>query len=219
MRNIFTYLGMLAVVVFALPGWAQTAQSNATALNSSQSNSGAVALSQGGSVYVAPAPSEVRSRTVVENTGDYTVRTAPQVNAPSMSSGHPCAYAPVSASLSIIGGGVGAGGQRIDHGCMFMQAGLTQAGVIYYASQSVEACRAARQAGLIASSSQCGHETRRTVTAAPNPARATSSVAASASIPAGSVSCERNSAGALTKVSHRRGVDSAAAVAYCRQQG
>ena len=132
------------------------------AVANSQSSSGAIA--QGGSVtFNTPASQHIR------NSGTTTIRSAPQVVAPSMSSGHPCAYAPVSIGVSVVGFGGAFGGQRIDDACLLAQMQVRPAALSMIAARNPQACRALEATGYIAAGS-CGGS-RRVVYAAPAPTR------------------------------------------------
>lgn len=132
------------------------------AVANSQSSSGAVA--QGGSVtFNTPASQHIR------NSGTTTIRSAPQVVAPSMSSGHPCAYAPISVGVSVVGFGGAFGGQRIDDACLLAQMQVRNAAIAMIAMRNPAACRALESTGTIGAGS-CGGS-RRVVYAAPVPTR------------------------------------------------
>jgi hypothetical protein len=101
-------------------------------------------------------PSQVNSNGRIHQTyGTQTIRTAPQVVAPSMSSGHPCAYAPVSVALSVIGFGGAIGGQVVDDACLLAQMGERPASVSMIAARNPRACRALEAVGRIQPGS-CG---------------------------------------------------------------
>jgi hypothetical protein len=118
------------------------------AVAQSQASSGAIA--QGGNVtFNTPASQHIR------NSGTTTIRSAPQVVAPSMSSGHPCAYAPVSIGVSVVGFGGAFGGQRIDDACLLAQMQVRNAAISMIAARNPQACRALEATGTIASGS-CG---------------------------------------------------------------
>jgi len=87
---------------------------------------------------------------------------APSVSAPSMSSGHPCAFGGMSFGLSIVGGGASGGGNanRIDDACMLGQLGYTTAAMAMIASRNPDARRALEQAGHIAPAPTASTSTR-----------------------------------------------------------
>lgn len=112
------------------------------AVAASQAKSASIA--QGGSVtFNTPASQRI------QNSGTTTIRSAPQVVAPSMSSGHPCAWAPLSVGLSVVGFGGALGGQRIDDACLLGQMQYREAAVIMIAQRNRAACRALEAAGNI----------------------------------------------------------------------
>lgn len=92
---------------------------------------------------------------------EQALRTAPAVVAPGMSSGHPCAYAPASASLSVLGGGASAGGQVIDDACLLGQMGEKEAALGMIAARNSSACQQLRRAGRIGANSLCTDEEKR----------------------------------------------------------
>lgn len=157
----YVYGAVVLVAVIGLGVFtakADTIQTTSEATSSSSAsvtaNSGSQSVSQGGSVYIAANPSQTRS--VVENrqSGTYTVRSAPAVQAPSMGSGHPCAMSG-SVGISIIGGGVSGGTMKIDEACLLAQMGQGEAALIMIARRDSEACLALRAVGRIPASSQC----------------------------------------------------------------
>jgi hypothetical protein len=81
-----------------------------------------------------------------------------------MSSGHPCAWAPVSIGVSVVGFGGAFGGQRIDDACLLAQMGVPQAAVLMIAERNPSACRALMAVGRVRS---CGGQRTQTVAAAP----------------------------------------------------
>lgn len=154
-------IAALAIGVAAFPANAQSLRSdssaNAGALAAAQSAAGSIASSQGGSNNLTfNNPANITSSGRVHNTyGTQTLRTAPQVVAPSMSSGHPCAWAPVSVALSVVGFGGAVGGQRIDDACLLAQMGVRDASISMIAARNPAACRALEAVGRIRAGS-CG---------------------------------------------------------------
>lgn len=143
------------------------------AVANSQSSSGAIA--QGGNVTFN-TPANTSSR-VHQTYGTQTIRSAPQVVAPSMSSGHPCAYAPLSVGVSVVGFGGAFGGQRIDDACLLAQMQVQDAAIAMIAARNPAACRALASTGRIPQG-YCGG-TRR-ASAAPAPTRVVRTAAAPA---------------------------------------
>jgi hypothetical protein len=142
MKN-YLVISAMAVCMSTTGAFAQNALNSASeAVANSQSISKATA--RGGDIYI----SEPASRTI-RNTGTTTLRSAPQVVAPSMSSGHPCAYAPVSVGVSVVGFGGAFGGQRIDDACLLAQMGYRAPSVSMIAARNPQACRALEATGHI----------------------------------------------------------------------
>lgn len=83
------------------------------------------------------------------------VATAPSLGGLALGGGHPCAYSPATAQVSIIGGGAGIGGMKVDSACMLMVMGATGDKAAYKAAQLViagrdkSACRAMEAVGLV----------------------------------------------------------------------
>lgn len=159
----------------------------------------------------------IDGRTLIDQRGggDSTIRNAPQVSAPSMSSGHPCAYTPASASLSIIGGGIGAGGQKIDDACLLGQLGERNASVQMIAARNPDACKALRAAGRISARSTCTSEETRAAKNAAQPAATSSRSTKAATVASLPYSrCELTARGIEVRVA--RGGTRETAVAACR---
>jgi hypothetical protein len=162
MAIVYKIIAISALAIgVAFPASAQSLRSDSTsaalAAAESASGSAAVSRSQGGSNnLVFNSPSQVNSNGRIHNTyGTQTIRSAPQVVAPSMSSGHPCAYAPVSVALSVIGFGGAIGGQVVDDACLLAQMGERPASVSMIAARNPRACRALEAVGRIQPGS-CG---------------------------------------------------------------
>jgi len=83
------------------------------------------------------------------------VSSAPSLGGLALGGGHPCAYSQATAQVSIIGGGAGFGGMKVDSACMLMVMGATGDKAAYKAAQLViagrdkGACRAMEQVGLV----------------------------------------------------------------------
>lgn len=196
---------------------AQTATSQSGAASQSQSSANVQAGAASNSAIVFNTPSETvqtnRGRVVQEYRGDYTVRSAPGILAPSMSSGHPCGLGS-SVGISIIGGGGAGGNTRSDDACLLAQMGDTQAARIMIASRNPSACRALIASGQISAQSYCGRGRSHIAPASASasvPATSPRPAAATRTIPAGSVTCGN-------PIRVRPGVDHELARAYCRQQ-
>lgn len=181
-------IALAVVALTAAPAVAQDAYGTGVGQSASQSE----ALSQSGAQ--SNITFNTPSRQVTEYSGTYEVRNAPGgIVGPGFSSGHPCAWAPVSGGITIIGGGIGAGGQRVDNACLLAQMGQNRAAVIMIAQRDRSACLALRAAGAIDPRS-CGGDT---VTNGGAPAT-------SARPPAGrvalAVDCQRTDSGSITPI-------------------
>ncbi len=83
------------------------------------------------------------------------VATAPSLGGLALGGGHPCAYSPATAQVSLIGGGAGIGGSKVDSACMLMVMGAAGDKAAYKAAQLMlaardpAACLAMEQAGLV----------------------------------------------------------------------
>lgn len=90
-----------------------------------------------------------------DNTVYAEVASAPSLGGLALGGGHPCAYSPATAQVSIIGGGAGIGGMKVDSACMLMVMGATGDKAAYKAAQLViagrdkAACRAMESVGLV----------------------------------------------------------------------
>lgn len=151
----------------------------------------------------------IDGRTLIDQRGgdgDATLRTAPQVSAPSMSSGHPCAYTPASGGLSIIGAGISAGGQTVDDACLLAQMGDNASAMHMIAARNPAACRALVAQGRIPRGSYCGSGGSDAPSASTKNVRPT----------VVGVTCGRRSDGAIVvKIARNANVNRANAVAYC----
>lgn len=224
MNNTKIWIVTAAVAALVLVLWlifgaraeAQTTTSTATSgssasvsnQSSSQSTSnGGTAYAQGGNVTFN-TPGDTRSKTTVKNTGEYTVRSAPPVQAPSMGSGHPCGLGN-SIGISLIGGGGAAGITSVDDACLLLQAGVQDAGLRMIAARNPDACVQLRATGRIPSNSTCNAAEQRAAE------RAAESPRPAANPLASRVTCERDAGGVVTRIRVRGGVDHDAARAYC----
>ncbi len=108
----------LSLVFTALPAWAQTASSDSTSSSLSGSQSGASAGSASVIYLDQSSPGTLTTRQEGKNTT--RLEAAPSLGSLALGGGHPCAFSPVTAQISIIGGGAGAGGMRVDGNCMLM---------------------------------------------------------------------------------------------------
>lgn len=99
------------------------------------------------------------------------VATAPSLGGLALGGGHPCAYSPATAQISIIGGGAGIGGSKVDSACMLMVMGAAgdakayKAAQIMLASRDPAACRAMEAAGMVTCASSKTKRTSASATA------------------------------------------------------
>jgi len=150
------YGGTIVVILFAILFWIFAAI--AAFAQSSESRSASEAEANVRVTTGAAAGSAINnygqkagkdSRTYQE------VATAPSLGGLALGGGHPCAYSPATAQVSIIGGGAGVGGMKVDSACMLMVMGAAGDKAAYKASQLViagrdpAACRAMEQVGLV----------------------------------------------------------------------
>ena len=181
MRKVTSIIVAMAAMV-AVPAFADsTSVSETTTEVETSSQSGAISYGGGVNIEGSRAPT------------DTTIRNAPQVSAPGMSSGHPCAYAPLSGGLSIIGGGASLGGQKVDDACLLAQMGEKSAAISMIAARNPSACSALRANGVIAASSDCG-DGRRGVSRSETPPSRPSGVSSRGQA---FVRCERQSSGRI----------------------
>lgn len=198
-----------ALATTASPVFSQ--ESTATSNASSGSSSGSIAAVQ----------------QTYNQDGTTRMETTPNgVVGPGFSSGHPCAYAPISFGIAVIGSGLSAGGQTVDEACLLAQMGYRDAAMYMIAARSASACRALEAMGEVvcANSREAAAASSRS-TAPARPASAPAPAAATAA-PQGDdqiaryVSCSRNDEGQLVARVRRMGnVSDADASAYCLASG
>ena len=131
------------VAVFTLPAHAQTATGVSGAVAGSASKSASLAASSGNQITYNSNGGQV------EYSGSYRLENVPGVTPPGFSSGHPCAYAPVSFGVGIVGGGASAGGQRIDNACLLAQMGYTREAMAMIAARDPAAMAALEATGQV----------------------------------------------------------------------
>lgn len=195
---------VIVILILAMVFWPQEAEAQSSGSASANTNSSITSNTD--------ARTYIDGRTLLDQRGggDSTIRNAPQVSAPSMSSGHPCAFTPASASISIIGGGIGAGGQTVDNACLLAQMGEKQSALNMIAARDPAACRALVRSGRISANSYCGD----------SPSKGNEApVAATKSGALAGVTCGRTSSGSVEvrvkRSAINAGVTRAQAIAYC----
>jgi len=138
----------------ALPALAQDAISGSASqsINSANQVSSSGAISTGNVLNLPAVP----STQTIKQDGTATLKTAPALGSLALGGGHPCAMTPLSAQISVIGGGFGAGGMEVDEACMLMIMGAStgdakmyNAGIYMIAARDAEACQAMYVAGLV----------------------------------------------------------------------
>ena len=139
-----------AVVLLAVPAFAEGRGGNRA---NSASNSEAVAIVDAQTSSGAASVINYPADTTVEYSGE--IRSAPALGGLALGGGHPCAYSPVTGQLSIIGGGAGVGGMKVDSACMLMVMGYgdarAKAAAEYMiAARDPAACNAMKAAGMVA---------------------------------------------------------------------
>lgn len=105
-----------------------------------------------------------------DNTVYAEVSSAPSLGGLALGGGHPCAYSPATAQISIVGGGAGIGGSKVDSACMLMVMGAAGDAKAYKAAQLMlaardpAACTAMEAAGLVTCEKRTGIAQRPAVT-------------------------------------------------------
>ena len=172
-QPVITTIMLAASLAFtAPPAQAQNVKSgsNSSVRNSANQVSASGAMASGGSVVIMPSPATTQSSTIAR------VESAPSLGGLAVGGGHPCAWTPGSAQISIIGGGVGGAQMQVDEACMLavMAAAsgdgrLNNAALAMIAARDPSACKALRGQGLISSQSTCGERRRTTVSTSTQP--------------------------------------------------
>lgn len=189
----FTILATV-VALASGPAVAQTAQSGSESNSSSASN----VQTQ------TQAASNVHIDQRAPGHQTQTLKNVPGVVAPSMSSGHPCAFSPVSGGIGIIGAGVSLGGMQIDDACLLAQMGHTDAATYMIAARNADACAALQAHGKVI----CGAAAPQA--AAAPPAASPRPVAAAVQY----LTCRKRDDGKIG-MTYARGADKAVANAQC----
>jgi hypothetical protein len=90
------------------------------------------------------------------------IENAPSLGGLALGGGHPCAFSPATAQISVIGGGAGFGGMKVDEACMLMVMGAAgdpkayNAAVYMIAARDFAACTAMKASGLVADCIESG---------------------------------------------------------------
>jgi hypothetical protein len=149
-------LTLCAALALSAPVFAQSSESEASAGASSEVDvvTGAAA---------GAAINNYGQKAGKDNRVYAEVSSAPSLGGLALGGGHPCAYSPATAQISIIGGGAGVGGMKVDSACMLMVMGATGDKAAYKAAQLViagrdpAACRAMETMGLVSGCPQKGN--------------------------------------------------------------
>lgn len=193
-------VGIVLVVAILCWFFLTPAHADTTAISGSQSGSYSSSGSQANSSASTKAYSGGNSQSTVYNSPAYDGN----VSGLNFSSGHPCAYSPLGASLSIIGAGVTLGGQLIDDTCLLAELGYRKAAMLMIASRNPLACANLRLAGEVAS--------------CPGDDVAAATMTSTMSAPEASyrsTHCVFNNAGKLVKVFFEPGQTRKQAIAAC----
>lgn len=158
MKRFTAIAAVLAVFISGQQVLAQNAVSGSASQSYNTANqvSASGAIASGGNVIYneAPQPSQVTTRQ--DGTARARIENAPALGGLALGGGHPCAWSPATAQISIIGGAFGAGGMTIDEACMLMVMGAStgdtkayNAAIYMMAARDFEACVAMYKSGLV----------------------------------------------------------------------
>jgi hypothetical protein len=116
--------------------WSTNAEANAGAEANVAVNTGAAAFGGGATIN--------------------ETKQAPGLGSLALGGGNPCAYAPATAQISVLGGGAGVGGMKIDEACALIVLGAAsndarayKAAGLVIAGRNPAACAAMEQAGMV----------------------------------------------------------------------
>jgi hypothetical protein len=141
-------LSIVMMLALAVAAFAQSSNSEASSEASSEVEvtTGAIAGSQ---------INNYGQKAGKDNTVYAEVASAPSLGGLALGGGHPCAYSPATAQISVIGGGAGIGGSKVDSACMLMVMGAAgdkqayKAAQLMLAARDPGACLAMEQVGLV----------------------------------------------------------------------
>jgi hypothetical protein len=139
---IMLVIAFIALLYFALSAsaegrdWSVSAEAGANAESNVSVNTGAAAFGGGASITEQ--------------------QQAPALGGLALGGGNPCAWSPATAQISMLGGGAGIGGMKIDEACSLVVLGVAsgdqrafKAAGLVIAGRNPEACAAMEQAGMI----------------------------------------------------------------------
>jgi hypothetical protein len=141
-------IGIVFWIAMGIAAFAQSSNSEASSEASSQ-----VEVTTGAAA--GAAINNYGQKAGKDNRTYQEVATAPSLGGLALGGGHPCAYSPATAQISIIGGGAGIGGMKVDSACMLMVMGAAgdqkayKAAQLMLASRDPAACKAMEEAGLV----------------------------------------------------------------------
>jgi hypothetical protein len=142
------FLTLCAALALSAPAFAQSSNSKSSS-EASTNVEVATGAAAGASI------NNYGQKAGKDNTVYAEVSSAPSLGGLALGGGHPCAYSPATAQVSLIGGGAGIGGMKVDSACMLMVMGATGDKAAYKAAQLViagrdkSACRAMETVGLV----------------------------------------------------------------------
>jgi hypothetical protein len=142
------FLALCAALALSAPAFAQSSNSEASSEASTNVEvaTGAIAGSQ---------INNYGQKAGKDNKVYAEVAAAPSLGGLALGGGHPCAYSPATAQVSLIGGGAGIGGMKVDSACMLMVMGAAgdpkayKAAQLMLASRDPGACEAMEAAGMV----------------------------------------------------------------------
>jgi len=150
MKNVIL---VAALALLAVPAFAE---GKGGAVSGSSSSSGAAAVvdtaSSAGAQIINYGQNPGTENTTYSQA---RIENAPSLGGLALGGGHPCAYSPATGQISIIGGGLGVGGMKIDSACMLMVMGAAGDARAYKASHYMiaardpAACAAMEAAGMV----------------------------------------------------------------------
>lgn len=158
------------LAVLAMPAFAENTNWGHGAVSGSASSSEAVSVvdtaSQAGAQIITNGQLPGEQNTTYSQA---RIENAPSLGGLALGGGHPCAYSPTTAQVSIIGGGAGFGAMKVDSACMLMVMGAAGDAKAYAAAQymiaarDADACTAMQASGMISACVRPGAQPAATV--------------------------------------------------------
>lgn len=145
LKHLMVAAAIIAAPIGAVADTVSGSASQAAAIVDTNSAAGAQIITNG-------------QRPGAENTtySQARIENAPSLGGLALGGGHPCAYSPATAQVSIIGGGAGFGGMKVDSACMLMVMGAAgnpeayEAAIYMLAARDPAACKAMAASGMVA---------------------------------------------------------------------